>query len=297
MNGPVEGAWDIHVHAAPSLFPRATDAFELVRLCRDAGMGGVVLKSHHGSSVEVATLARERYPDIIVYGGVTLNNFTGGLNPAAVECALALGGRIVWLPTIHARHHIERFEGQAMSPSHTTHASLGAGKGLTVLDRSGELLPETRTIIDLVADRGAVLATGHLSPREVLAVHDYAREERSSLRLLVDHVFFTVPSLSIDQIRELIDDRTWFELSYYSVSPLARATTPTQVAVAVTALPDAQWIMVSDTGQVGNPLSPDALARYCQELARTGVPEDELVRMVVDRPRRLVGSAPGEQPS
>jgi hypothetical protein len=184
-----------------------------------------------------------------------------------------------------------------MSPSHTTHASLGAGKGLTVLDRSGELLPETRTIIDLVADRGAVLATGHLSPREVLAVHDYAREERSSLRLLVDHVFFTVPSLSIDQIRELIDDRTWFELSYYSVSPLARATTPTQVAVAVTALPDAQWIMVSDTGQVGNPLSPDALARYCQELARTGVPEDELVRMVVDRPRRLVGSAPGEQPS
>jgi hypothetical protein len=293
----VEGAWDIHVHASPSLSPRVADAFELVRLCRDAGMGGVVLKSHHGSSVEVAALARERYPDIEVYGGVTLNNFTGGLNPAAVECALTLGGRIVWLPTIHALHHLDRFEGRAMSPSHTTHASLNTGKGLTVLDRSGELLPEARTVIDLVADRGAVLATGHLSPREVLAIHGYAREERPSLRLLVDHVFFIVPSLSIDQVRELIDDWTWFELSYYSVSPLARATTPAQVAGAVTALSDAQWVLVSDTGQVGNPLSPDALARYCQELAATGVPEDELTKMVVDRPRRLVEGAPQEQPS
>ncbi len=297
MKGLLEGAWDIHVHAAPSLFPRAADAFELVRLCRDAGMGGVVLKSHHGSSVEVAALARERYTDIEVYGGVTLNNFTGGLNPSTVECALALGGRIVWLPTIHARHHVERFAGKAMSSAHASHASLGAGKGLTVLDRSGELLPEARTVIDLVADRGAVLATGHLSPREVLAIHGYAREERPSLQLLVDHVFFTVPSLSIDEVRELIDDRTWFELSYYSVSPLARATTPAQVASAVAALPDAKWVLVSDTGQVGNPLSPDALARYCQELAVAGVPEDELARMVVDRPRRLIEGAPEEQPS
>ena len=288
MNVPVEGAWDIHVHAAPSLFPRAADAFELVQLCRDAGMSGVVLKSHHGSSVEVAALARERYPGIEVYGGLTLNRFTGGLNPEAVKCALALGGRIIWLPTIHARHHLERFEGRDMSPAHTTHAALGAGKGLTVLDRSGELLPEARTIIDLVADSGVVLATGHLSSREVLAVHSYAREELPALKLLIDHVFFTVPSLSIDQVRELIDDRTWFELSYYSVSPLARATTPAQVASAVMTLPDAQWVMVSDTGQVGNPLSPDALARYCRKLAAAGVPEDELARMVVGRPRRLV---------
>ena len=52
----VQGAWDLHVHAAPGLFPRWGDARDLADACHAAGMRGVLLKAHHGSTVEVAAM-------------------------------------------------------------------------------------------------------------------------------------------------------------------------------------------------------------------------------------------------
>ncbi len=43
---------------------------------------------------------------IDVYGGVCCDHEIGGLNPAAVETALGLGGRIVWLPTLSSRQDV-----------------------------------------------------------------------------------------------------------------------------------------------------------------------------------------------
>lgn len=69
----VKDAWDIHVHASPSLFPRWGDVIDLARECSVHSMAGIVLKYHHGSSVEAAYLANKVAGDITVYGGVTLN--------------------------------------------------------------------------------------------------------------------------------------------------------------------------------------------------------------------------------
>jgi hypothetical protein len=56
-------------------------------------MAGFVVKSHHGSSVESATLVDRKVSDLKVLGGLVLNQFVGGLNPLAVEAALAPGGQ------------------------------------------------------------------------------------------------------------------------------------------------------------------------------------------------------------
>ena len=48
-----------------------------------------------------------------ILGSVTLNDAVGGLNPFAVEAALDLGARVIWMPTISAQNHIVKHGGTA----------------------------------------------------------------------------------------------------------------------------------------------------------------------------------------
>ena len=96
-------------------------------------------------------------PDVAVFGGITLDYQAGGLNPLAVEHALRLGAKIVWLPTVSS--HQDRLNGCGARQGYT-------GPGLRVVDDDGDLLPVVREILDLVHDHDAILATGHVSADE-----------------------------------------------------------------------------------------------------------------------------------
>src|SRR6059058_3367016 len=95
---------------------------------------------------------------ISVFGGICCDREIGGVNPAAVEVALELGARIVWLPTLSSRQDVEN--GVAGIP----------GPGLVVTGAEDTLLPETREVLTLVRAHDAVLATGHVSAAEHYAV-------------------------------------------------------------------------------------------------------------------------------
>ena len=103
----IAGAIDLHCHPYPDLFPRLADDFDIVRAARDAGMRAIMLKCHHESTVSRAYLVQRVVPGIRVYGGIVLNFYVGGLNPAAVEASLRLGGKEVWMPTVDAGYHAE----------------------------------------------------------------------------------------------------------------------------------------------------------------------------------------------
>lgn len=47
-----------------------------------------------------------------VYGGLVLNHYIGGINPAAAEASLKLGGRILWPLTLSSRRHVEFYARQ-----------------------------------------------------------------------------------------------------------------------------------------------------------------------------------------
>src|SRR5713101_5133560 len=84
----IAGAIDIHVHAGPELFTRLGDAFDIARRAQEAGMAGIVLKCHHESTVARAYFTRKVIEGFDVWGGITLNQFVGGINPVAVAAAL-----------------------------------------------------------------------------------------------------------------------------------------------------------------------------------------------------------------
>ncbi len=169
------GAYDLHVHAGPDVRPRKFTATELVARAAESGMAGLVLKNHHSSTALQAAALQDRFPDLIVAGSLVLNEAVGGINPAAVDAALRLGARVVWLPTLDSLHE-RRFRGRP--------------GGLTVFGQNGGLTRETRDVLALVAEHRAVLATGHLGPVEVTAVVRAAQE------LGIPHIVITHPEIA-----------------------------------------------------------------------------------------------------
>lgn len=63
-------------------------------------MQGVIVKNHALPTVDRVTLTNNIVGKEILYGGLTLNGSVGGINPTAVETALKLGAKIIWLPTL-----------------------------------------------------------------------------------------------------------------------------------------------------------------------------------------------------
>ena len=157
----LEGIIDLHVHAGPDVRVRKMSLVDLAQAADDAGMRSLLVKNHHTSTVLAASAVMEQGPGIRVFGGLALNEWVGGLNPGAVDAALKMGARAIWMPTLSAEN--ERIH-------------LGKpGTGITVLDPGGGLKEEVQEILRLIAESDVILATGHLSPAEIVAVVKAAR--------------------------------------------------------------------------------------------------------------------------
>ena len=145
----LEGALDIHVHFGPDpKVERRAGAVEIALQAREMGMQGLVLKSHEYPTHPVAATTGELVPEVTVLGGIALDVEVGGLNPTAVEATANMGGRIVWMPTFSAKADRE---------------SKALDGGICLLDKSGALVPEVHSILELIKSHDMVLATGHIS--------------------------------------------------------------------------------------------------------------------------------------
>src|SRR5262245_19189868 len=153
----VAGAIDLHIHSYPCIFPRLADDREVVRAAVEAGMKAVMLKCHHEPTVSRAYLLQSEFPEIQIFGGIVMNQFVGGINPAAAEVALALGAREVWMPTIDANHHVEVHGGRAKYDVQTGGDEFSWGDPISVLGADGKLTRETQVVLELIAKHDAIL--------------------------------------------------------------------------------------------------------------------------------------------
>ncbi len=289
------GAFDCHVHAYPSLFPRLTDDLALARAYRAAGFGGFVLKAHHESSASRAYLLARLFSDLHIFGGIVLNSFVGGLNPVAVEACLRTGGRVVWMPSIDANGHALAF-GSTGGYDVQRSGVAGQPRGISVVDDGGTLRPEVFEILDLMKAHDAILATAHLSAAEVVELVPAALE-RGVGKVVVTHPFFKVPSLDLDTLDGLVRRGAYAEFAYNTVSPMWHHTTVEQVRAAIARLGAERCLLVSDGGQRHNPSPPEGLRIFAQSLFECGVSEAEIALMTRANPRALLGLGSGHNPS
>jgi hypothetical protein len=281
MSVDLTGAADLHCHFGPDPHrERSVDAFEAAGEAAAAGHRAIVLKSHDSPTASLAwAVQREVGDGISVFGGISCDREVGGVNPAAVEVALGLGARIVWLPTLSSRQDFDN--GIA--------AQLGIpGPGLVVTDTDDRLLPETHEILALVAEHDAILATGHVSAAEHYAV---VKEFARTGRVVVTHATEDLagPNLSAQQCRELAELGAWIELCAMTcIGGLATRTVGEMIAT-MQAVGVERVTLGTDFGQKINPHPAAGLQTYADALYAEGMTEADIRLMACANPCDLLG--------
>lgn len=276
----LEGVVEVHVHAKPDLYPRSYSDLELMEAGVRVGARAIVVKWHYGATAARAELCNEfcrrLYPDaeLTMLGSIVLNRPVGGLNPSAVETALKLGARIVWLPTTDSRN--ER-------------ALKGYDDGIVCVE-GGHVTPVMEEILRMLRHYGAVLGTGHLDASESRTVIDAARNLGVE-RILVDHPEYWVTRMSLEEQEQLVEDYGVYMGRYYA-QPMPDGSFHVNLEENLQALrrmgPE-HMIISTDGGQLANPHWEEALRRYMQFFADNGVPMEQIDYMSKTLPARLLG--------
>jgi Family of unknown function (DUF6282) len=303
VNGPSErarellrGAFDTHMHIAPDVVPRKVDDVTLARRFRELGMDGFVLKSHYTSTAERAAVVRAAVPGVQALGAISLNRAVGGMNPLAVEIAAREGARTVWLPTV-----------DSVNESHEREAPPGAKvpvwvklqldlreqgieiEPVPVVDGSGAVLPETRTVLELIARHGMVLATGHLARDEIFAAVEAALAAGVK-EIVITHPEFPSQDLSIEDQQSLAARGALLERCF--TTPHTGKIEWDRWTANIREAGPAHSVLSTDLGQVFNPPVEEGMGLMVDRLLAAGFDEQEVHVMAVVNTRRVAGAQP-----
>jgi hypothetical protein len=276
QENPLAGVIDIHVHCAPDSTARSIDAIDLARLAKSRGMRGLVLKNHYEPTASLAYVVRKEVPGIEVFGGVDLNLSVGGMNPSAVEhMAATTGGygRFVWMSTFDSEAQV-RYSKQ--------------DRPFVRVAQNGQLLPETKQVIAVIAKHNLVLATGHPTPEEALMMIREGREQGVK-HMVVTHAMIAPIHMSDAQMLEAAKMGAYIEFVYNGLIGSAKEFTFKDYVRAIRYVGVEHCILASDMGQPANPLHPDGLLALFDGLKKEGITEAEISRMAKENPARLLG--------
>lgn len=269
----LKGVIDMHVHSNPDIRHRAYDDLELTEAAIRVGARAIVIKTHQGTTTDRAYLCN-RYNELVhkggndftMFGSVTLNRQMGGINPAAVESGLKLGAKVIWLPTQSAKNH--------MVKNH-----MDTGNCVDVI-KDGTIVPELKSVFELIKDFDAVLGTGHISPGECFQVVEAARNAGVK-KIVVTHPEWWLVGMSLDDQVRMVKDYDVI-LEHCFAQPLGGGKYQSNLPANLEAIQACgyQNVMVStDGGQVENPNWEVALEQYIQYLADHNISDAQIYHM------------------
>ena len=270
------GVIDIHCHCGPDSLARTIDAIDLARLAKERGMRGIVIKNHYEPTASVAYLARKAVPGIEVFGGVTLNLASGGMNPYAVEYLAEVSGgagRFVWMGSLDTEAQVRYSKDD---------------RPFVAVARDGELLPEAIAVIAAIARHNLVLETGHSTAEEVLLLVREARR-RGVRHIVVTHAMIAPIHFQIAHMREAAELGAFIEFVYNGLIGPFKEFEFADYARAIRTVGVQHCVLSSDLGQPVNPVHPDGLAAFFDGLEREGLTPDEIDQMSKVNPARILG--------
>lgn len=279
----LQGVIDMHVHTNPDLRKRAYDDFELMEAGIRVGARAIVIKTHQGTTMDRAYLCN-RHNQIVhgntnnftMFGSITLNQVVGGINPKAVDTALKLGAKVVWLPTQSARNHMQKM-------------NWDLSKCVDVI-RDGKVAPELLDVFELIKDHNAVLGTAHVSPEECFVVVEAARNAGVK-NIVVTHPEWWIVGMSLDdQLRIVKDYDVILERCYAQNmgGGKYKSNLPSNLEL-IQAVGYEHVMADTDGGQTENPYWEIAMEEYMQYLVDHGMTEEQVYHMTKTIPARLLG--------
>ena len=271
-NIDLTGVIDMHVHAGPDSRPRAMNDWEAVQMAENAGLRGVLLKNHFTMTADRAALAAQLVDSLLVFGGVALNRSVGGVNPEAVRQMAAFSGgrgKVVWLPTFDSQFFITKE---------------GITDPFVPVMKDGKPVKGLLEVFSLIAKNNLVLAMGHSSPQEVLALIPFARAEGVE-NILITHVFGQDASFS--QIQQMAATGAIMELDW-----LAAYTDPpilNEYVEVIQSVGAESFIISSDFGQEGNPDHASGMRAFIAALRSREISQQQIDLMAKQNPAKLLG--------
>jgi predicted TIM-barrel fold metal-dependent hydrolase len=281
----LDGSIDVHIHSAPDIFPRILNDVELALMAKQEGMRAILVKSHVVITADRAEVATQQ-ADFPVFGAVALNLPVGGLNLEAVEVALKLGAKEVWMPTIHAKH----FSAQKDHVPTLATAVKDGLEGIYLLNRDGSLKEELRPILKKIAEYDIALGTGHVTKQEAMAVVQEAAKAGVK-KIILTHPLATFVDYSVDEMKEALNRGVLFiEHVYNDVTrQVAFPITREKIAEAIRAIGAEHTILSTDSGQWLNPVPVQQMGIYIKDMLDLGISEKEIRTMVSTNPAKMLG--------
>jgi hypothetical protein len=291
----VAGGYDTHVHIAPDVMRRRIDDYTLAGRFREVGLAGFVLKSHYLPTAERAAVVRAAVPGVDVLGAITLNTSVGGMNPVAVELSARSGARVVWLPTVDS---VNQRTSRAQAPPGARPPLWAAlqeelrAEGIdpppvAVVDDDGAVRQDVLDVLRVIAKHDLVLATGHLSAPEIVAVVR-AATDAGVRRVVVTHPEFTTQRLTLEQQQELAGLGAYLERCF--TTPYTGKVSWDLMIENIRRVGPRHSVLASDLGQPDNPPVEDGLALMADFLLAAGIGEDDIHQMAVTNTNHLAAS-------
>jgi hypothetical protein len=219
-----------------------------------------------------------------VFGGLALNHTVGGLNPVAVETAVAFGARQIWMPTIHAANCLETAEAEMFQAERRK-----GREGIRVVDADGGVVDEVMPVLEQIRDADIILGTGHLAPDESLALLAVARDIGIS-RMLVTHPLMQFTRFDLPRMKAAVAFGALLEFDCLSCTPgWHGAVSPARTAQSIKAVGCDHCVIGTDGGQTTNPHPPVMLRHFAEALLNEGLSEVEIRTMMCGNPARVLG--------
>ncbi len=273
----VEGSLDLHAHFGPdSKLERSVDITTLLESAAAFKMRGMALKSKDYPTYPLAYIGKQRFPNLEPLGAVCLDHDVGGMNPDAVKTSGRLGARIVWLPTFSSVMDM---------------ALVGRPEqGISCLDKEGELTKATIEVLEEIKKYGMVLATGHISNEETMAVVKKAHA-LGIKRIIITHPITAhrggTPNL--EMMREYVRLGAYIEHALIGLMPRTQAITPEALAENIRQIGPQHCILSTDFGQIFNPPPAHGMRMYVAMMLGLGFTPEEVEVMVKTNPAKVCG--------
>ena len=296
----LDGVIDLHCHAGPCIYGKEFDEIQTARMMRSVGYRGVLFKQHVMGANRIE-FVRQAVPGIEVFGSIALNNYTGGLNPFSVAAAIIFGARAVKFPNIHAAHHRKVFGTPTYADIPSTagdemEARIAAmtPEGITIFDENGKIKDEVHEILQLIAEADIGVETGHLSPKEALALVKEAKKKGVRRVWQTHGNWKALYDYTGSQLSEIADAGAYIELtancSYPSVSQLDPDFGPAYTAMIIKEVGAHRCTMGSDLGTVGRGNPVEGMRVFIHTLMiQKGIKREDINVMAKENPAYLMG--------
>lgn len=288
----VKGAIDFHHHGYPEISfearTRMEDVDELT-LSREAGMAGIVLKSHLWPTVGRAYHLNRLVPGIKVVPSITMNFSVGGFNPISLESAARQGAKVMFMPTWSAAHDMERGGMSKHLRQFLDRAQdLKPERGMRITGPGHKVLPEVKECLAIAHEFDIVVCTGHVSPRESIALADAAKDYG------IDEVVFSHPdsnsvAASREEIRDMVQLGAICEFCALGTLPAFQRIHPSTAMEIIEEISPEKSILTTDYFFEWAPPASETLRMLIGTFLEFGMAAEDITTMVRTNPARLLG--------